>query len=61
MRHLATATITLPVVASFEDDGVHPLDVQAQEALRVEAIGQYCLLWEEDLQVLDIQTSPAGE
>ena len=61
MRHLATATITLPVVASFEDDGAHPLEVQAKEALRVEAIGQYCLLWEEELQVLDIQTSPVGE
>lgn len=61
MRHLATATITLPVVTSFEDDGAHPLDVQALEALRVEAIGQYCLLWDDNLQVHDVQTSPVGE
>jgi len=61
MRHLTTAFITLPVVASFEDDGAHPLEVQAKEALRVEAIGQYCLLWDENLQVHDIQTTPAGE
>jgi hypothetical protein len=61
MRHLVTGTNTVPVVASFEDDGAHPLEVQAQEALRVEAIGQYCLPWDDNLQVQDMQTSPVGE
>ncbi len=61
MRHLATATITLPVVASFEDDGVHSLDVQAVEALKIEAIGNYCLQWDDEQTMENIQVSPVAE
>lgn len=43
MKHKAMATITLPVVAVFEDDGVHDLDEQAIDALQAEAQCTYCL------------------
>lgn len=61
MRHLATGTITLPVMASFEDDGVHPLDMQAMEALQTEVIAEFCLPWDQEHQVEGVQVSPAGE
>lgn len=61
MRHLAMGTITLPVVASFEDDGVHPLDMQAMEALQTEVIAEFCLPWDQVHPVESIQVSPVGE
>jgi hypothetical protein len=42
-KYRATAYITLPVVAVFDDDGVHHLEVQAEAALRAEAQVFYCL------------------
>jgi hypothetical protein len=61
MRHIAIATITLPVVASFEDDGIHTLADQAAEALKVEAISEFCLLWDNEHQLENMQISPVGE
>lgn len=61
MRYIATASITLPVVASFSDDGVHPLDEQAEEALKVEAIMGLCLKWDEEIQLDNMQTTPARD
>jgi hypothetical protein len=60
MRYLATGTITLPVMASFEDDGT-PLDVQAKEALQTEVIAEFCLPWEQEHPVEGVQVSPVGE
>lgn len=61
MRYIVTASITLPVVASFSDDGVHPLDEQAAEALKVEAIGEYCLKWDDEHQLVNMETTPARD
>ena len=61
MRYLATGTITLPVVASFEDDGTHPLDIQAREALHTEVIAEFCLPWDQDQAIEAMQFSPVSE
>lgn len=42
-KYRATATITLPVVAVFDDDGIHHLEIQAETALQAEAQAFYCL------------------
>lgn len=61
MRHLATATITLPVVATFLDDGVHPLADQAEEALKVEAISEFCLPWDHGNHLENVQVAPVND
>lgn len=61
MRYLAMGTITLPVMASFEDDGAHPLDVQAREALHTEVIAEFCLPWDQEHPVDNVQVSPVSE
>ncbi len=61
MRHIATASITLPVVATFFDDGVHPLEEQAAEALKVEAISEYCLKWDDEHQLVNMEMTPARD
>lgn len=61
MRYLAMGTITLPVMASFEDDGAHPLDVQAKEALQTEVIAEFCLPWDQEHTVDAVQVAPVGE
>ena len=60
MRYLATGTITIPVMASFEDDG-KPLEMQAREALQVEVIAEFCLPWDQVHPVEGVQVSPVGE
>ena len=42
-KYRATAYITLPVVAVFDDDGIHHLEIQAETALQAEAQVFYCL------------------
>jgi len=56
-KYRATATITLPIVAVFDNDGLHPLDTQADAALQAEAQAFYCLA-DSDPELQDIQIEP---
>lgn len=60
MRYLATGTITLPVMASFEDDG-KPLEMQAREDLQVEVRAEFCLPWDQEQAIEAMQFAPVSE
>lgn len=59
MKHRAMATLTIPLIAVFEDDGVHPLVDQAAAALEAEAEWRCCLKPEE-IALSEIKTKAIG-
>jgi hypothetical protein len=44
IKYRATANITLPIIAAFDDDGIRHIEIQAEAALQAETQALYCLV-----------------